>query len=127
MVLSVVQVSRQGERCSWSHCRRLFQPATFVPASNCHPQRHALLLLQENHAAELLVSFSFKEIAGLPCWCPPPQVAWGRHETIGEYMTAALVWLENRGQADIGEVAARFRVPRLADLQVDPAVLARRR
>ena len=59
----------------------------------------------------------------------PPllQVAWGRHETIGEYMTAALVWLENRGQVDIAEVAARFRVPHLTDLQVDAATLSRRR
>ncbi|PRW50941.1 hypothetical protein C2E21_5329 [Chlorella sorokiniana] len=39
-------------------------------------------------------------------------VAWARHETIGEYMTAALVWLENGGKVDVGEVAARFRVPR---------------
>ena len=56
-----------------------------------------------------------------------PQVAWGRHETVGEYMAAALVWLENQGRVDVGEVAARFRAPRLTDLQVDPAALAGRR
>lgn len=69
------------------------------------------------------------EILMLVAAPPPPllQVAWGRHETIGEYMTAALVWLENRGQVDIAEVAARFRVPHLTDLQVDAATLSRRR
>lgn len=42
-------------------------------------------------------------------------------------MTAALVWLENQGRVDVGEVAARFRALRLTDLQVDPAALTGRR
>lgn len=64
------------------------------------------------------------------CWCavpPAPQVAWGRHETVGEYMGAALVWLESGGQVGVGEVAARSRMPHPAALQIDTAALGRRR
>ena len=43
-------------------------------------------------------------------------VAWARHETIGEYMTAALIWLESNGTADINALAAQYRMPRLTEL-----------
>ncbi|PRW21108.1 multidrug resistance-associated 1 isoform X3 [Chlorella sorokiniana] len=52
-------------------------------------------------------------------------VAWAVHETVGTYMTAALVWLESRGTADPALLAAQYRVPRLSALTaVPPAGLA---
>lgn len=43
-------------------------------------------------------------------------LAWGRHETVGEYMTAALLWLEGRGQGDIAALAVKHRVKRPSQL-----------
>lgn len=86
--------------------------------ATCRPCCPALLLWLA--PMRLLPAINSVLPARLPCL----QVAWGRHETIGEYMTAALVWLENRGQVDIGDIARRFHVPRLTDLQVNAATLA---
>jgi hypothetical protein len=46
-------------------------------------------------------------------------VAWARHETIGEFMAAALAWLESGGRKDIGQLARQLRVERPALLRVD--------
>jgi hypothetical protein len=46
-------------------------------------------------------------------------IAWAKHETIGEYMTAALIWLESGGTASMARLAQQHRVPRLAALAVN--------
>ena len=46
-------------------------------------------------------------------------LAWARHETVGEHMTAALVWLEGGGRQDIGRLVSRYRPARLAALAVN--------
>lgn len=46
-------------------------------------------------------------------------VAWARHETVGEYMAAALAWLESGGAADAGQLAQRLRVKRMSSLLLD--------
>lgn len=45
-------------------------------------------------------------------------LAWGRHETVGEYLTAVLAWLEGGGRRDIAPLARRLRVPFPASLAV---------
>lgn len=45
-------------------------------------------------------------------------VAWARHETVGEYMTAALEWLESGGRKDAAALAKQRRVANLAQLRV---------
>ncbi|KAL4420398.1 hypothetical protein ABPG75_010054 [Micractinium tetrahymenae] len=45
-------------------------------------------------------------------------LAWGRHETIGEYLTAVLAWLEGGGKGSIGLLARRLRVAFPATLTV---------
>lgn len=47
-------------------------------------------------------------------------VAWAVHETVGEYMTAALMWLESRGTADPALLAQQHRVPRMSALTAVP-------
>lgn len=47
-------------------------------------------------------------------------VAWAVHETVGNYMTAALVWLESRGTADPALLAQQYRVTRLSALTAAP-------
>lgn len=45
-------------------------------------------------------------------------MAWARHETVGEYMSAALEWLESRGTKDAAALARQRRVANLAELRV---------
>lgn len=45
-------------------------------------------------------------------------LAWGRHETVGEYLTAVLAWLEGGGRGDIEPLASRLRVLAPASLAV---------
>lgn len=45
-------------------------------------------------------------------------LAFGRHETVGEYLTAVLAWLEGGGRGDIAPLARRLRVPFPASLVV---------
>lgn len=47
-------------------------------------------------------------------------VAWAVHETVGSYMTAALVWLESRGTANPALLAQQYGVPALSALTAVP-------
>ncbi|PSC71787.1 DNA polymerase kappa [Micractinium conductrix] len=76
---------------------------------------------QRERSVPLLLTHVFQQVS----------LAWARHETVGDYMTAALLWLEAGGQGDLQALADKHRdisllvtVPRLpvwaAEVTPDP-------
>ena len=43
-------------------------------------------------------------------------MAYGQHESVADYLTACLVWLQSGGKLDLNKLASQLKVTKIADL-----------